>query len=391
MTISNKIKQFMSDSSWIRKMFEEGLNLKEKYGHENVYDFSLGNPILDPPEEFFESLKEISESRIKGIHGYMPNSGFKSTRSKISQKISEQSKSNLNSDDILMTSGAAGAINVILHSILNQGEEVIIFKPFFPEYKFYVDNHGGKSLFCDFEEDFTPSMDGLKSLLSPKTKAIILNSPNNPTGITYSEKIIKEICELASESESKFNSNIFIISDEPYRYLEYENQKQPFIFDLHKNGIIASSFSKDLSIAGERVGFIAVGEKLNEKETVIEALNFSNRTLGFVSAPAIGQRLVENSINSIVNISKYKAKRDYFYTELTNYGYKIIKPSGGFYLFPKSPINDIEFTELLKKERILVVPGTGFGAPGYFRISYSVDDSVIKNSLEGFKKAIKKI
>ncbi len=381
----------MNESSWIRKMFEEGLNLKEKYGHENIYDFSLGNPILDPPEEFFNSLKEISESKIKGIHGYMPNAGFRSTRYKISKKISDQSKSKLNPNDILMTSGAAGAINVVLHSILNKNDEVIIFKPFFPEYKFYIDNHGGKSLFCDFNEDFTPSMDNLKSLFSSKTKAIIINSPNNPTGITYSEKNLKDICSLVSKAESKFNSNIFIISDEPYRYLEYENNKQPFIFDLHKNGIVASSFSKDLSIAGERIGFIALGEKLKEKGLIIDALNFSNRTLGFVNAPALGQRLVENSINSIANIDKYKAKRDYFYSELINYGYEIVKPTGGFYLFPKSPINDIEFTDLLKKEKILVVPGTGFGAPGYFRISYSVDDSVIENSLNGFKKAIKNL
>ncbi len=381
----------MNDSSWIRKMFEEGISLKEKYGHDNVYDFSLGNPILDPPEEFFESLAKISKTRVKGIHGYMPNAGFKSTRNKISKKISKQSKSSLNYNDILMTAGAAGAINVILHSILNQNDEVIIFKPFFPEYKFYIDNHGGKSLFCDFNEDFTPSLDSLKSLISPNTKALIINSPNNPTGITYSEKNLKDICKIASEAESKFNSDIFIISDEPYRHLMYENSNQPFIFDLHKNGIVASSFSKDLSIAGERIGFIALGEKLNEKELILDALNFSNRTLGFVNAPAIGQRLVESSINSLSNVNSYKLKRDYLYSELTSYGYEIVKPSGGFYLFPKSPINDIEFTELLKKEKILVVPGSGFGAPGYFRISYSVDDSIIENSLAGFKKTIKNI
>ena len=378
----------MNESSWIRKMFEEGISLKEKYGHENVYDFSLGNPILDPPEEFFNSLREISESKIKGIHGYMPNAGFKSTRSKISQKISNQSKSELKPNDILMTSGAAGALNVILHSLINEGEEVIIFKPFFPEYKFYVDNHGGKSLFCDFKEDFTPSIENLKSLISSKTKALIINSPNNPTGVSYPEKILIDICQVVSEAEAKFNSDIFIISDEPYRYLEYEDSNQPFIFDLHKNGIIASSFSKDLSIAGERIGFVALGEMIKEKELIIDALNFSNRTLGFVNAPALGQRLVENSINALADINKYKTKRDYFYSELINFGYEIVRPTGGFYLFPKSPINDIEFTNLLKKEKILVVPGTGFGAPGYFRISYSVDDSVIENSLDGFKKVI---
>jgi len=367
--------------------------LKKEFGEENVQDFSLGNPVLDPPNEFFESLTKISSGiRPKGIHGYMQNAGFVSTRNEIAQKLTNESKSSVNSDDILITTGAAGAINVILHSILDQNDEVIIFKPYFPEYKFYVDNHGGKSVYCEFNEDFTPSIESLNSIISDKTKAIILNSPNNPTGATYSKEVIENICKIASSAEEKYRSKIFIISDEPYRYLEYENTFQPFIFDLYERGIVASSFSKDLSIAGERIGFIAIGDRLNEKQTLINAFNFSNRTLGYVNAPALGQRLVENSINALVDISQYQSKRDKMYSSLIEFGYEIIKPTGAFYLFPKSPLeNDVEFTELLKKERILVVPGAGFGGAGYFRISYSVEDKVISKSLDGFKKVIDSI
>lgn len=383
----------MNESSWIRKMFEEGMLLKKEFGEENVQDFSLGNPVLDPPKEFFESLTKISSgTKPKGIHGYMQNAGFVSTRNEIAQKLTNESRSSVNSDDVLITTGAAGAINVILHSILNQNDEVVIFKPYFPEYKFYVDNHGGKSVYCEFNEDFTPSIESLNSIINDKTKAIILNSPNNPTGVTYSKEVIENICKIASSAEEKYKSKIFIISDEPYRYLEYENTFQPFIFDLYERGIVASSFSKDLSIAGERIGFIAIGDRLSEKQTLINAFNFSNRTLGYVNAPAIGQRLVENSINALVDIKQYQSKRDKMYSSLIEFGYEIIKPTGAFYLFPKSPLeNDVEFAELLKKERILVVPGAGFGGPGYFRISYSVEDKVISKSLDGFKKVIDSI
>ena len=380
----------MQDSSWIRKMFEEGVELKKKFGIENVYDFSLGNPNLDPPDIFFENLKKLDKNTESNIHGYMPNSGFESTRNAVARKLSKESASNLGPEDIVMTVGAAGALNVILHSILDPNDEVIIFKPFFPEYQFYVDNHQGVSVFCDYNENFEPSMESFRSLINKKTKAIILNSPNNPTGITYSANTINKIVNLVKEYEKKFSSEIYIISDEPYRYLEYENNEQPFITTIFERGIIATSFSKDLSLAGERIGYLAINPENQNKETLISALNFSNRTLGFVNAPAIAQRLVENSINSLSNLEIYKSKRDLMFNNLKSFGYEIVKPTGGFYLFPKSPIDDIEFCNLLKKEKILVVPGSGFGAPNYFRISYSVKDEVIENSFEGFEKVIKK-
>ena len=380
----------MQDSSWIRKMFEEGVELKKKFGIENVYDFSLGNPNLDPPDIFFENLKKLDKNTESNIHGYMPNSGFESTRNAVARKLSKESASNLGPEDIVMTVGAAGALNVILHSILDPNDEVIIFKPFFPEYQFYVDNHQGVSVFCDYNENFEPSMESFKSLINKKTKAIILNSPNNPTGITYSANTIHKIVNLVKEYEKKLSSEIYIISDEPYRYLEYENNEQPFITTIFERGIIATSFSKDLSLAGERIGYLAINPENQNKETLISALNFSNRTLGFVNAPAIAQRLVENSINSLSNLEIYKSKRDLMFNNLKSFGYEIVKPTGGFYLFPKSPIDDIEFCNLLKKEKILVVPGSGFGAPNYFRISYSVKDEVIENSFEGFEKVIKK-
>ncbi len=379
----------MKDSSWIRKMFEEGVELKNEYGIENVYDFSLGNPNLDPPDIFFENLKNLSKTSNSNIHGYMPNSGFESTRKVVAKKLSEESNSNLKSEDIVMTVGAAGALNVVLHSILDPNDEVIIFKPFFPEYKFYVDNHNGISKYCDYDENFEPNLDNFDSLLNKKTKAIILNSPNNPSGITYSKETIIKIVEIIKNYEKKLNTKIYIISDEPYRYLEYENTEQPFITTIFERGIIATSFSKDLSLAGERIGYIAVNPINKDKEILISALNFSNRTLGFVNAPAIAQRLIEKSIGSISNIDIYRSKRDLMFENLKSFGYEMVKPSGGFYLFPRSPIDDIEFCKLLKNEKILVVPGSGFGAPNYFRISYSVSDDVIKKSLSGFEKVIK--
>ena len=371
-------------------MFEEGVELKKKFGIENVYDFSLGNPNLDPPDIFFENLKKLDKNTESNIHGYMPNSGFESTRNAVARKLSKESASNLGPEDIVMTVGAAGALNVILHSILDPDDEVVIFKPFFPEYQFYVDNHQGVSVFCDYNENFEPSLENFRSLVNEKTKAIILNSPNNPTGITYSANTIHKIVDIVKEYEKKLSSEIYIISDEPYRYLEYENNEQPFITTIFERGIIATSFSKDLSLAGERIGYLAINPENQNKETLISALNFSNRTLGFVNAPAIAQRLVENSINSLSNLEIYKSKRDLMFNNLKSFGYEIVKPTGGFYLFPKSPIDDIEFCNLLKKEKILVVPGSGFGAPNYFRISYSVKDEVIDKSLKGFEKVIKK-
>ena len=371
-------------------MFEEGVELKKKFGIDNVYDFSLGNPNLDPPDIFFENLKKLDKNTESNIHGYMPNSGFESTRNAVARKLSKESASNLGPEDIVMTVGAAGALNVILHSILDPDDEVVIFKPFFPEYQFYVDNHQGVSVFCDYNENFEPSLENLKTLINKNTKAIILNSPNNPTGITYSANTIHKIVNLVKEYEKKLSSEIYIISDEPYRYLEYENNEQPFITTIFERGIIATSFSKDLSLAGERIGYLAINPENQNKETLISALNFSNRTLGFVNAPAIAQRLVENSINSLSNLEIYKSKRDLMFNNLKSFGYEIVKPTGGFYLFPKSPIDDIEFCNLLKKEKILVVPGSGFGAPNYFRISYSVKDEVIDKSLKGFEKVIKK-
>ena len=371
-------------------MFEEGVELKKKFGINNVYDFSLGNPNLDPPDIFFENLKKLEKNNESNIHGYMPNSGFESTRNAVASKLSKESGSNLGPEDIVMTVGAAGALNVILHSILNPNDEVIIFKPFFPEYKFYVDNHQGISVFCDYDENFEPSFENFKSLINKNTKAIIFNSPNNPTGITYSANTINKIVNLVKEYEKKLSIEIYIISDEPYRYLEYENNEQPFITKIFERGVIATSFSKDLSLAGERIGYLAINPENQNKEELISALNFSNRTLGFVNAPAIAQRLVENSINSLANLDIYKSKRDLMFNKLKSFGYEIVKPTGGFYLFPKSPIDDIAFCNLLKEEKILVVPGSGFGAPNYFRISYSVKDEVIEKSFEGFEKVINK-
>lgn len=389
MTISKKISDIIARSSFIRKMFEEGAELKAKYGAANVYDFSLGNPNLPPPEKFNEALIDAVSTCGLGDHCYMPNTGFPVVCGSVAEYLSEEQQVPVTDKDILMTCGASGALNVALKAILDPGDEVLTPVPCFVEYKFYADNHGGVLKTVSTTPDFHLDMEAIESAISKKTKAFLINSPNNPTGQVYSEESLKMLGEVLEKKSKEFNRTIYLISDEPYRKIVYDDVKVPSIFAAYKESIIGTSYSKDISIPGERIGFVAANPAATFKSELIGAMTVANRILGFVNAPALMQRVIACIQGISVDISVYKRKRDMLCEALGSYGYEFITPPGTFYLFPKSPISDdIEFVNTLKEERILVVPGSGFDGPGYFRIAFCVTDDTIKNSLEGFRRAI---
>ncbi len=373
-------------------MFEEGARLKNIHGPENVYDFSLGNPNLNPPEEFMKRLKNIAHLSGHGDHAYMPNAGYPHVRSSIASFISKEHNINITGDEIIMTCGAAGALNAILKTILDAGDEIITPAPYFVEYAFYAANHGGILKTVSTNPDFTLNVDAISAAITKKTRAVIINSPNNPTGRIYSEASLAELSALLEEAGRKMNTTIYLLSDEPYKKIVYDNFKVPSIFKCFQNSIIATSYSKDLSIPGERIGFIAVNPEADGTEELIEGMTLANRILGFVNAPALMQRVVAEIQGISVDISGYAGKRRLLCNGLADCGYEFIKPAGAFYLFPKTPIpDDVKFVTELQKENILTVPGSGFGGPGHFRIAFCVDDKTIINSLPGFRKAIEKI
>ncbi len=388
MTISKKISNIIAGSSFIRKMFEEGAELKAKYGAENVYDFSLGNPNLPPPEKFNEALLDAVTSCALGDHCYMPNTGFPMVCGSVAEYLAEEQQAPVTNKDLLMTCGASGALNVALKAILDPGDEVLTPIPCFVEYKFYADNHGGVLKTVSTTADFHLDMNAIGSAISEKTKAFLINSPNNPTGQVYPEDSLKKLGELLERKSKEFSRTIYLISDEPYRKIVYDDIKVPSIFAVYKESIIGTSYSKDISIPGERIGFVAVNPSATYKAELLGAMAVANRILGFVNAPALMQRVVACIQGMSVDVGEYKRKRDMLCEALGSFGYEFITPPGTFYLFPKSPIaDDIEFVNALKEERILVVPGSGFDGPGHFRIAFCVADDTIKNSLEGFRRA----
>lgn len=392
MSISKSIFDVLEQSSWIRKMFEEGIQLKNQFGEKNVFDLSLGNPLLEPPEKFKKKLIQLSKSNKIGTHRYMPNQGFKSTREKVAESLAKESEIPITDEEIIISTGAAGGLNAILKSILNPQDEIIVFAPYFVEYLFYIRNHNGSPVIVKTNERFIPDLDDLNKKITNKTKGIIINSPNNPSGVLYPQNMLKKIGEILKNKEKEFKSEIYLISDEPYRKIIYDNKKYPFIFPHHERSIIVTSHSKDLGLAGERIGYIALSPKDKDKKILFDAIVFSLRTLGHVNATAIMQKAIEEIQDESVDINIYKKKRDYIYTQLINIGYDCVKPDGAFYLFPKSPIkDDAKFVKKLQEYKVLTVPGIGFGSKGYFRISYSVDDWVLEGSVEGFKKAFNTI
>ena len=378
----------MLQSSWIRRMFEEGMELKQLHGANNVFDLSLGNPLLEPPREFKQALAEIAAEPDAGWHRYMPNGGFSDTRAAVAKELSRESGVEFDAADILMTVGAAGAINVALRALLAPGDEVIIIAPYFAEYIFYVQHANGVVREAQSDSDFLPDLDSVKEMLNERTKAVIINSPNNPSGVIYPESLIADLCKVIQSAEKEHGSEIYVISDEPYRKLIYTDAPYPFVFKHHPRTIVATSHSKDLGLAGERIGYLAVNPADAGKVELLDAATFMLRTLGFVNAPAVMQRVVARLQGSSVDVSEYRRKRDLIYAGLTSIGYECILPDGGFYLFPKSPMeDDVAFIDLLKSKLVLAVPGSGFGMDGYFRVSYCVEDSVLEGSLSGFESA----
>jgi aspartate aminotransferase len=386
MAISEKVSGFMEKSSWIRKMFEEGIRLKKQFGEENVFDLSLGNPVIEPPDQVQAALVKAAKDISPGLHRYMPNAGLQDVREAIAKTLSNECQVSLSANDLVMVCGAAGGLNITLKTLLDSGDEVLIFAPYFVEYLFYADNHGGKAVAVKTHDDFTLDMDALKDALSEKTKAVIVNSPNNPTGVVYSRKELKQLTEVLKAHSEKTGKAVYLISDDPYKKITFDGVEAVNILELYENSIYITSHSKDIALPGERIGFVAVHPKCEDAGNLMAGLIFSNRVLGFVNAPALIQRVVKNVQGVTVDVEQYKKKRDFLYGELTRIGYDVVKPQGAFYFFPKSPIDyEVEFVKKLAEKKVLVVPGRGFGCPGYFRISYCLPDSVIEGSIAGFE------
>jgi aspartate aminotransferase len=385
--LSQNIYNKIAKSSWIRAMFEEGEKLRKIYGADKVFDFSLGNPDYEPPAEVKASLKKYANSDEPGLHRYMSNAGYPDVRAKIAEKVSAESGLSLTQNHVIMTSGAAGGLNVVLKTILNPDDEVIVLAPFFVEYLFYIENHGGRPVIVQTDpRSFEPSIQALEKSITPKCKAIILNSPNNPTGVIYSEETLKQLASLLASKEQQFGSKILVISDEPYSKIVYNHAQVPQILLLFRHSVVVNSYSKSLAIPGERIGYIAVNPQIEDTDLFLNGLVFAHRTLGFVNAPALFQKIVGDSLDAVVNTDEYQRRRDYFYDQLTALGYSCVKPQGAFYLFPQSFIpDDVEFTKRALKYNLLLVPGSGFGCPGHFRVAYCVDFQVIKNSIPAFE------
>jgi aspartate aminotransferase len=391
MTISKKIENIVAGSSFIRKMFEEGAKLKQQYGAENVYDFSLGNPNMAPPEKFNEVLRDIVSTCGLDDHCYMPNTGYPMACGSVADYLSREQEVTVSDKDVLMTCGASGALNVALKSVLDPGDEVLTPAPCFVEYKFYADNHGGVLKKVQTTPEFQLDMQAIEAAITPRTKVFLINSPNNPTGAVYSEKRMRQLGELLTRKSNELDRTIYLLSDEPYRKIVFDGVKVPSIFTAYNDSLIGTSYSKDVSIPGERIGFLAVNPRARHRSALLGAMAVANRILGYVNAPALMQRVVACIQGLSVDISEYKRKRDMLCEALASFGYDFVKPEGTFYLFPRSPItDDIEFVDTLKDERILVVPGTGFDGPGHFRIAFCVDDATIEGALPGFKRAIEK-
>jgi len=390
MAISKKVHNFMEKASWIRKMFEQGAKLKSRYGAENVFDFSIGNPYVEPPEKFFAVLEETARDRSRGVHGYMSNAGYPETRDAIAEYLSEEHALEIFGDHIIMTCGAGGGLNVVLKTVLDPEDEVIVPAPYFVEYGFYTDNFGGVLKPVATQSDFSLDVAAIGKAICAKTKAVLINSPNNPTGRVYDKNTIEALGRILREKSAEFQKEIYLISDEPYSKIVYDNTTVPSLLQAYENSMIVTSYSKDLSIPGERLGFIAVNPSLSPLDEMINGLIFSNRTLGFVNAPALMQRVVTRLQGTAGDMNVYQQKRDLLCDMLAPMGYKFTRPEGAFYLFPQAPIDDITFVNELQAEKILVVPGSGFGSPGHFRISYCVEDSVIRGAEKGFLKIANK-
>ena len=383
--LSKSIENLINNNSVIRKMFEEGKLLKEKYGKNNVFDFSIGNPSVPVPKEVNEAI--IKELKSNEIHTYMNNAGYDDVRKAIAESINKSYNTNFQKKNIIMCTGAAGGINTILRTILNPNDEVIVFVPYFMEYKNYIENYQGKIVQVECDNNFLPDFEELKNKINEKTKAVIINNPNNPSGIVYSKETINNIAEILNKKQAELGISIYVISDEPYREIVYDNIEVPYITKYYNNALVVYSYSKSLSIPGERIGYIVVPSIVNGFENLVQGITIANRILGFVNAPSLMQKVIMNCIGITADMSIYAKNRDLLYNGLKKIGYDCVKPQGTFYLFLKLPIqDDKEFCNIAKNFNILMVPGSSFAKPGYVRLAFCTETDVIKNSLPKFEK-----
>ncbi|HDP99603.1 MAG TPA: pyridoxal phosphate-dependent aminotransferase [bacterium] len=381
--VSQYISHAMEKSSWIRKMFEAGNEMKRIHGAENVFDLSLGNPIVEPPDAFFKTLEKLAADRNSGKHRYMSNAGFADVREKIADSLSNRQILDTKPEHIVMSCGAGGGINVILRTLLDQGDEVVVLAPFFSEYQFYIRNHHGKVVVAETDHNFNISIKNLEKKISNKTRAIILNSPNNPSGRIYDEATLQQFVELLNHKQNKFNEEIYIISDEPYREIVYNQKSVPSVTKMYDNSFLVYSWSKSLAIPGDRIGYIAMNSKMKHAKKIVDGLIFCTRILGFINAPAIMQLAVAELLETTVDVDYYERKKNYLYQKLSKAGYDVVEPEGTFYIFPKIPeSDDLTFVERAKEKKVLIVPGMGFGRKGYFRISFCTDDRTIQKACE---------
>ncbi len=382
MSISRSIAAQMERSSWIRRMFEIGIQLRRERGAENVFDFTLGNPEVEPPQAVLEILQRVAAQNRPHSHGYMPNAGYPEVREVLARGLAKRTGLPFEAGDVVLTNGAAGAINTILKSILDPGDEVILLNPHFPEYRFYVENHGGRVVFVETDEHFQPEIDRIARAITPRTKALILNSPNNPSGAVYSAKTLRDLNSLIRDP-------VVVISDEPYRPLTFDGLTPPEAPALIERSVVAFSWSKAMAIPGERIGYLALSPRLSERAALRNACTFANRILGYINAPAIWQWVVGQVPDATVDIQPYQEKRDLLCAALSDMGYHAPRPQGSFYVFPKTPIaDDDSFIQLLQGEGILAVPGAGFGRPGHMRLSLTIAKEDIRRSLPGFHRAL---
>lgn len=392
--ISKKMQEAVKGSSVIRAMFEEGKKLRELYGDENVYDFSLGNPNTPPPQEINQVILEILENEQPTfVHGYMSNAGYEDVRSAVAQSINQRFGTDFNLDNIIMTTGAAGGLNVILKTLLDPEDEVIVFAPFFVEYRSYAENYGGKLVVVPPDTaTFQPNLEKFETLITERTKAVIVNSPNNPTGVIYSEETIRRLADILKKAQQKFSTNIYIVSDEPYRELAYDGVFVPYITKYYENTIVGYSYSKSLSLPGERIGYLVIPKEAADFETLLNGAIIANRILGYVNAPSLMQRTVAKCLDMETDVAGYNRNREALYQGLAEAGYECIKPQGAFYLFVKSPLeSDNEFCQMAKKYNLLLVPGTAFACPGYVRIAYCVSYDTVIGALPKFRELLREI
>ena len=387
MIVSRAVSDNLGRASWIRRMFEEGARLKQERGADKVFDFTLGNPEVEPPAAVLEAARRILESKEPHLHAYMPNAGYPQVRAAIAKRLAASTGLPYTAGHVIMTVGAGAALNAVLKALLDPGDEVLTVAPFFVEYVYYAENHGGRLVVVPPKADLTPDVAKLEAAITPRTKAILVNSPNNPSGVIYPASTFVDIEAMLQRA----GRPIVLISDEPYKALVFDDVVPAEVPPLVTRSIVATSWSKSLALPGERIGYLAFSPRMTEAAELFEACTFTNRVLGFVNAPALWQWVVAEVGDLVIDVAPYREKRDLMYEGLIRIGYECVKPQGAFYVFPRSPIeDDVAFVRLLAEESVLTVPGSGFGMPGHIRISLTVERDTVVRALPGFERAFRK-